>query len=131
MRYINSTSRRMPWPPTGATHYHAQLELPDKGRAIKGSVACYAVWRGSMIYRMGLWISTGCVVWSLVVASKAIELRYRNTFIYISHTYIWLRLVRILRSVCTAQKKLFYSILFVFFIQVFVNFEWCTVYLWI
>ena len=25
----------MPWPQTGATQYHAQLGLPDKGRAIK------------------------------------------------------------------------------------------------
>ncbi len=25
----------MPWPKIGATHYHAQLGLPDKGRAIK------------------------------------------------------------------------------------------------
>ncbi len=25
---------------TGATHYHAQLGLPDKGRAIKGLVVC-------------------------------------------------------------------------------------------
>ena len=25
----------MPWPKTGTTHYHAQLGLPDKGRAIK------------------------------------------------------------------------------------------------
>ena len=24
----------MPWPQTGSTHYHAQLRLPDKGRAI-------------------------------------------------------------------------------------------------
>ena len=24
----------MPWPQTGATQYHAQLGLPDKGRAI-------------------------------------------------------------------------------------------------
>ncbi len=30
----------MPWPQTGATHYHAQLGLPDKGRAIKGLVVC-------------------------------------------------------------------------------------------
>ena len=30
----------MPWPKTGATHYHAQLELPDKGRAIKELVVC-------------------------------------------------------------------------------------------
>ncbi len=28
----------MPWPQTGATHYHAQLGLPDKGRLIKGLV---------------------------------------------------------------------------------------------
>ncbi len=28
----------MPCPQTGATQYHAQLGLPDKGRAIKGLV---------------------------------------------------------------------------------------------
>ncbi len=28
----------MPWPKTGATQYHAQLGLPEKGRAIKGLV---------------------------------------------------------------------------------------------
>ena len=28
----------MPLPQTGATQYHAQLGLPDKGRAIKGLV---------------------------------------------------------------------------------------------
>ena len=32
----------MHWPKTGATHYHAQLGLPDKGRAIKGLVVCYS-----------------------------------------------------------------------------------------
>ncbi len=30
----------MPWPQTGATQYHAQLGLPDKGRAIKGLGVC-------------------------------------------------------------------------------------------
>ena len=30
----------MPWPKTGETHYHAQLVLPDKDRAIKGLVVC-------------------------------------------------------------------------------------------
>ena len=30
----------MPWPKTGATQHHAQLGLPDKGRAIKGLVVC-------------------------------------------------------------------------------------------
>ncbi len=32
----------MPWPRTGATDYHAQLGLSDKGRAIKGWVVCYS-----------------------------------------------------------------------------------------
>ncbi len=30
----------MPWSQTGATQYHAQLELPEKGLAIKGLVVC-------------------------------------------------------------------------------------------
>ncbi len=30
----------MPWPQTGATQYHAQLGLPDKGYAIKELVVC-------------------------------------------------------------------------------------------
>ncbi len=34
----------MPWSQRGATHYHAQLGLPDKGYAIKGLVVCYVVW---------------------------------------------------------------------------------------
>ena len=39
MRDINSTSRgECLGPKTGATHYHAQLGLPDKGRVIKGLV---------------------------------------------------------------------------------------------
>ena len=37
MRDINSMSRGEC---LGATHYHAQLGLPDKGRAIKGLVVC-------------------------------------------------------------------------------------------
>ena len=31
----------MPWPKTGATHYNAQLGLPDKGRAIKWLIVCW------------------------------------------------------------------------------------------
>ncbi len=31
----------MPWSKTGVIHKHAQLGLPDKGRAIIGLVACY------------------------------------------------------------------------------------------
>ena len=44
----------MPWPQTGATHYHAQLGPPDKSRAIKGLVVCWSMarindlWDGSM-----------------------------------------------------------------------------------
>ncbi len=38
MRVINSMG--MPWPPKGAPQYHAQLGLPDKGRAIKKLVVC-------------------------------------------------------------------------------------------
>ena len=30
----------LPWPQTGATKYHAQIGLPDKGRAIKELVVC-------------------------------------------------------------------------------------------
>ena len=33
----------MPWPQTGATQYHAQLGLPDKGRAIKRLVFCHSL----------------------------------------------------------------------------------------
>ncbi len=41
MREIDRMSRGgMPWPQTGATHYHAQLGLPDQGQAIKGLDVC-------------------------------------------------------------------------------------------
>ncbi len=33
----------MPWPQTAATHYHAQIGLPDKGRANKRLVVCFVV----------------------------------------------------------------------------------------
>ena len=35
----------MPLPKTVATHYHAQLGPPDKGRAIKGLVVCWSMAR--------------------------------------------------------------------------------------
>ena len=38
----------MSLPKTGVTHYHAQLELQDKGRKINGLAVCYEVWLGSM-----------------------------------------------------------------------------------
>ena len=40
MRDINSICRDMPWLQTGATQYHSQLGLPDKGRAINMLVVC-------------------------------------------------------------------------------------------
>ena len=33
----------MPWPKTGATYYHAQLGLPDKGHAIKEMVVYWVL----------------------------------------------------------------------------------------
>ena len=71
-------------PKTGATHYHAQLGLPDTGRAVKGFVVCYCmlyvvVWLRIMIYGIGLWTSARSVVWSLVLVRMAIELKYPNT----------------------------------------------------
>ena len=38
MREIFCMIKGMPWPLTGANQYHAQLGLPDKGRAIRGLV---------------------------------------------------------------------------------------------
>ena len=40
MCYINSTSRGNALVQICATIYHAQLRLPEKGRAIKGLVVC-------------------------------------------------------------------------------------------
>ena len=45
---INSISTGNALAQTGATHNHAQLELPGKGNTIKGLVVCYAVWLVSM-----------------------------------------------------------------------------------
>ncbi len=69
----------IPWPQTGATHYHAQLVLPDKVRAIKRLFVFYAVWLGSM-KGMGLRICAICAGLVLVVVVRmAIELKYPNT----------------------------------------------------
>ena len=65
----------MPWPPTGATHYHTQLDFQTKVVQSKGWLFYYVAWLGSM----GLWTSTMCVIWSLFMARMAIELKYCNT----------------------------------------------------
>ena len=67
----------MPWPQKGATYYHAQLGLSDKGCVIKVLVVCYVVWLGSMIY--GGWV--------FVVVRMAFELKYRNTQYIHAETY--------------------------------------------
>ena len=51
----------MPWPQTGATHFHAQLALA-----------------GSINYG-NLWTSARCMVWLLVVVRMAIKMKYYNT----------------------------------------------------
>ncbi len=48
MREINSMSRGIPLLKTSATHYNAQLEHPDNGRAIKRLIVCYVMLLGSM-----------------------------------------------------------------------------------
>ena len=42
MRDTNRKISGMPWPKTGATHYHTQLGLSDKGRVIKKLVVRYS-----------------------------------------------------------------------------------------
>ncbi len=71
----------MPWLQTGATHYHAQLGLQDKGHVTKWLVFCYVVWLG-LLKRMGLRTSASCM--GLVPCCghngyRIIELKYRNT----------------------------------------------------
>ncbi len=50
----------MPWPYTGATHYHAHVGLPDKGRTIIGLVVRYVVCLGC-IKGIGLRTCARCV----------------------------------------------------------------------
>ncbi len=49
----NNTSRENALAQTGATHWHVQLGLTDKVRAINGLVVCCVVWLGFMIYGSG------------------------------------------------------------------------------
>ena len=46
----------MPWPKTGVTQYHAQLEDPDKEREIKELVVCR---KSPFIHQAGLNIIIG------------------------------------------------------------------------
>ncbi len=60
MHGINSMSRGMPRIQTGATQYHAQLGLQDKGRAFNRLVVHYLEWLGS-IKEMRLLQGARCV----------------------------------------------------------------------
>ncbi len=63
-------------PQTGATNYHVQLGILDKGCAIRGWVVFYVL---GLVSMKGLGLRTlGVQVWSLVVW-LAIELKYRKT----------------------------------------------------
>ncbi len=53
----------IPWPQAGATHYHIQLGLPDKGHANKGLVVCFVVLLG-FIREWVLGLAQGAWVWS-------------------------------------------------------------------
>ncbi len=48
---IDNMSGGMPLPKKSTFQHHAQLGIPDNGRAIRGLVECYLVWLGSI----GLW----------------------------------------------------------------------------
>ena len=58
----------MPWPQTGATHYHVQLGLQDKDRKMKGLVIFYS-WGVGLLNGLAL----GCCQWSPKVWKKEEE----------------------------------------------------------
>ncbi len=62
----------------------------SRQRSCNQRVVCYIIWLGSMIYGMGLWTSTRCMVGSLVVVRMAIDLKSAppHIFIQIHTTYI-------------------------------------------
>ncbi len=72
----------MSWSQTGATHYHAELGLPDKGCAIKGwlsAILCGLDQRRGWV----LGLAQGTWDWFIVVVVRmAIELMYHNTPFY-------------------------------------------------
>ncbi len=70
----------MPWPQTNAPHYHGELGLRDKGRAIKGLVVCYVVWLGStMGWDFGqaedAW--SGLLLWSGLLSNSSTATPHR------------------------------------------------------
>ncbi len=86
---INSMSRGIALAKTSTTHYYAQLGILDNGCAIKGLVACYVVWLGSIIYWKGLWTSAICMdvdVGRMFIEDVLTPHRY-NTIITLSHSH--------------------------------------------
>ncbi len=73
----------MPWPKTGATHYHAQLGLPEKGRTIE-----------ELGYKLRL--ALGCYQQSLEV-SLCLFITLKCTLSFSIHTYFSIYLSLLLR----------------------------------
>ncbi len=85
----------MPWLQTCATHYHAQLGLPDKGRSINDLVVCYVVWLGSR-----------CVVQFLVCGQDGYRALVPQHPIdtYIIYTYHIINIKSRLKMECISDK---------------------------
>ncbi len=81
----------MPWPQTGATHYYAQLGLPDKGRAIKGLVVCNNWDLEPLDLLNGL--ALGCYQPSpevlIVLWMVCLHVRPRRILYYVVCFYVW------------------------------------------
>ncbi len=79
----------MPWLHSGATQYHAQLGLPDKGHAIKGLVVCNSWDLEPWELLNGL--ALGCYQPSpeeLIVLSRKIILLYKINLNHCLNLYI-------------------------------------------
>ena len=58
---------------------HITMQGQDFQTKVVQSKGSYVEWQRSIVYRMGLWTSARCVIWSPVVVRMAIKLKYRNT----------------------------------------------------
>ena len=84
----------MPWPKTGAIHYHGQIRLPDKGRAIIELVIC-------------------CVLLNLIVITRVFGQKMRDIAIY-KYPWLWhlmCRLILMTVKILVYSKRMDFSIL--------------------
>ena len=72
----------MPWPKTGATHYHAQLVLPGKVRASKGLVVCNIMVTYGPAKRPGPWLLSTTPLSVLINLSVFTLVMLIQTFTY-------------------------------------------------